>query len=52
MEVRIRLRPLQEKALEALDSRRFGVLICRRRFGKTVLAVSRRCRNDTTGGDS
>ena len=51
-EVRIRLRPLQQKALEALDARRFGVLVCHRRFGKTVLAVSRLCRNATRAGES
>ena len=51
-EVRIRLRPLQQRALEALDARRFGVLICHRRFGKTVLAVSRLCRNATQSGES
>lgn len=48
-ECRIRLRKLQVEALRALDTRRFGVLICHRRFGKTVLAVSRLCRNATTG---
>ena len=51
MEVRIKLRPLQKKALEALDARNYGVLICHRRFGKTVLAVSRLCRNATAGGE-
>ena len=52
MEVRIKLRPLQKKALKALDSRRFGVLVCHRRFGKTVLAVSRLCRNATLAGET
>ena len=51
MEVRIKLRPLQKTALEALDARNYGVLICHRRFGKTVLAVSRLCRNATAGGE-
>ena len=51
-EVHIRLRPLQEKALKSLDGRRFGVLICHRRFGKTVLAVSRLCRNAASGRET
>ena len=51
MEVRIKLRPLQKTALEALAARNYGVLICHRRFGKTVLAVSRLCRNATAGGE-
>lgn len=50
MEVRIRLRPLQSEALEKLDAARYGVLVCHRRFGKTVLAVSRLCRNAARGG--
>jgi len=49
-EVRVKLRPLQQDALKSLDSRRYGVLICHRRFGKTVLAVSRLCRNATAAG--
>ncbi|HJD97254.1 terminase large subunit domain-containing protein [Mailhella massiliensis] len=52
MEVRVKLRPLQQKALEELDRRSFGVLICHRRFGKTVLAVARLCRNAAQGGAS
>ena len=51
-EVRVKLRPLQAKALKALDARRYGVLICHRRFGKTVLAVSRLCRNAAEGGEN
>lgn len=52
MEVRVKLRPLQREALEKLDARRFGVLICHRRFGKTVLAVARLCRNAAVGRES
>lgn len=52
MEVRIRLRPWQKRALEKLDTRDYGVLICHRRFGKTVLAVARLCRNAAQGGSS
>lgn len=48
--LRIRLRPLQAKALKELDAKRFGVLICHRRFGKTVLSVSRLFRNACNGG--
>ena len=35
-----RPRPLQAAMHEALDSHRFGVAVCHRRFGKTVLAVN------------
>ena len=51
-EVRVKLRPLQMQALKALDSKRFGVMICHRRFGKTVLAVSRLVRNAMDAGMS
>ena len=51
-EIRARLRPLQMKAIKALDSRRFGVLICHRRFGKTVLAISRLVRNACEGNST
>lgn len=47
--VRTKLRPLQMQALRKLDKKRFGVLICHRRFGKTVLAVSRLVRNALDG---
>ena len=33
-------RPLQADMHEALDTHRFGVAVCHRRFGKTVLAVN------------
>jgi phage terminase large subunit len=33
-------RPLQRTLHQALDSHRFGVAVCHRRFGKTVLAVN------------
>lgn len=52
MDIRVRLRPLQSKAIKALDSRRFGVLICHRRFGKTVLAISRLVRNACNGNST
>lgn len=52
MDIRVRLRPLQAKAIKALDSRRFGVLICHRRFGKTVLAISRLVRNACMGNST
>lgn len=52
MDIRVRLRPLQAKAIKALDSRRFGVLICHRRFGKTVLAISRLVRNACNGNST
>ena len=51
-EVRVKLRPLQRKALAQLDGRKYGVLICHRRFGKTVLALFRLCRNATAAGAS
>jgi hypothetical protein len=40
------------KAIKALDERRFGVLICHRRFGKTVLAISRLVRNACNGNST
>ena len=43
--VGIRLRRHQHEAIEALDKTRFGVLICHRRFGKTVAAIVRLIRN-------
>ena len=49
VQVEIALRPHQLQALEALDATRFGVMICHRRFGKTVLAVCRLCRNAAAG---
>lgn len=52
MRIGVRLRPLQAAALRELDARQYGVLICHRRFGKTVLAVSRLCRNATNAGQS
>jgi hypothetical protein len=52
MDIRVQLRPLQAKAIRALDSRRFGVLICHRRFGKTVLAISRLVRNACNGNST
>ena len=52
MRIGVRLRPLQAAALRQLDARPYGVLICHRRFGKTVLAVSRLCRNATNAGQS
>ena len=52
MRIGVRLRPLQAAALRELDARQYGVLICHRRFGKTVLAVSRLCRNATEAGNS
>jgi hypothetical protein len=51
-DIRVRLRPLQSKAIKALDERRFGVLICHRRFGKTVLAISRLLRNACNGNST
>lgn len=51
-DIRVRLRPLQSKAIKALDERRFGVLICHRRFGKTVLAISRLVRNACNGNST
>lgn len=51
-EIGVRLRPLQMKAIKALDERRFGVLICHRRFGKTVLAISRLVRNACNGNST
>lgn len=33
-------RPLQLEIHAALDSKRFGVVVCHRRFGKTVLAIN------------
>lgn len=33
-------RPLQLEIHRALDSKRFGVLVCHRRFGKTVLTIN------------
>ena len=52
MRIGVRLRPLQAAALRQLDARQYGVLICHRRFGKTVLAVSRLCHNATNAGQS
>ncbi len=50
MDLFFKLRPLQREALSALDARQYGVLICHRRFGKTVLALFRLCRNATAAG--
>ena len=50
--VRVKLRSLQREALKKLDARNYGVLICHRRFGKTVLALFRLCRNATAAGSS
>lgn len=47
---KVTLRPLQAEALAKLDQRRYGVMICHRRFGKTVLAIARLCRNALRGG--
>ena len=33
-------RPLQLATHDAMDRHRFGVLVCHRRFGKTVLAIN------------
>ena len=44
-EVTIQLRPYQAEACNELDRTKFGVLIAHRRFGKTVLAVTRLIRN-------
>ena len=52
MRIGVALRPLQAAALRELDAKPYGVLICHRRFGKTVLAVSRLCRNATEAGNS
>lgn len=40
VEIDYKPRPLQAAMHEALDSHRFGVAVCHRRFGKTVLAVN------------
>ena len=50
MDLFFKLRPLQREALAVLDSRQYGVLICHRRFGKTVLALFRLCKNATAVG--
>ncbi|MBQ3893152.1 MAG: terminase family protein, partial [Mailhella sp.] len=52
MDLFVKLRPLQREALASLDERQYGVLICHRRFGKTVLALFRLCRNATAAGAS
>jgi len=39
--IRFRLRPQQMEAHVALERRPFNTLVCHRRFGKTVLSVSR-----------
>jgi len=39
------LRKLQIEACQQLDQRKLNVLICHRRFGKTVLAIARKVRN-------
>ena len=49
-EAHMKLYSYQMKALETLDSKRFGVMVCHRRWGKTVLAVARLCRNATRAG--
>lgn len=48
----VQLYDYQMEALAALDSRKYGVMICHRRWGKTVLAVSRLCRNAANGGET
>lgn len=49
---KVSLYDYQMDALRQLDTRRFGVMICHRRWGKTVLAVSRLCRNAANGGET
>lgn len=49
---KVSLYDYQMDALRQLDTRRFGVMICHRRWGKTVLAVSRLCRNAARGGET
>lgn len=41
-------RPLQLKVHKGLDTARFGVLVCHRRFGKTVLGVNHLLRKAAT----
>ena len=49
---RVSLYDYQMDALKRLDTRHYGVMICHRRWGKTVLAVSRLCRNAANGGET
>ena len=48
---RIKLYGYQMDALKKLDSKRFGVMVCHRRWGKTVLAVSRLCIHAGASGE-
>ncbi len=40
VQIPYRPRPLQRVVRLAMSTHRFGVLVCHRRFGKTVLAVN------------
>ena len=40
VEIPYRPRPLQRAIHQSLESRRFGVVVCHRRFGKSVLAIN------------
>lgn len=43
-------RPLQAEIHKALDEKRFGVVVCHRRFGKTVLAINQLIKGAATCG--
>jgi len=40
IEVQIQLEELQEEAFCRLQERRYGVMVCHRRFGKTYLSTA------------